>query len=169
MVCGGPGTGKSSLLMGIVLATLATALPLKILVCAKLPGSCNRLTEELRKRRPDFLIMRVGDVKDMDDESQSLVMNGVKIETGQAVVVATLRDSYLTRDFFEQIDVILVDDAQQASDLDLLVALALRPKKLILVGDFQQPGVVLRDASLRRRLLHRSLMHRISEMKNDNE
>lgn len=78
------------------------------------------------------------------------------------VVTSTINSSFNSDYMYRPYDVVIIDEATQCSEVDLLIPLYFKPKKLVLIGDSKQLGFKFQSAALQRHNKYdNSLMERI--------
>ncbi|KAI5180654.1 regulator of nonsense transcripts 1 [Nematocida sp. AWRm80] len=138
LIQGPPGTGKTKTIICIITQLLYRNL--RVLVCAPSNAAVDMLVENIQKWTED-------------NQSVKWTQIGVNASVGNSsipeasLVFSTLssaRSFYLSNCLF---DVVIVDEACQATEPSTLIPLRAKPSKLILVGDPQQlPPTVISQA-----------------------
>lgn len=186
LLWGPPGTGKTTTLVHTIVAIIRAQPGAKVLVTAPSnPASdllCERLAE-LGVERSEMLrlvaVMRshrditakAQDFAETDSVTGGFVVPSLAKLQKQRVIVATCTTAaYIRSSLADMKDTwfshVFVDEAAQAMEAEVLVALTLRGKKgrLFLAGDWQQLGPVIRSPIAIRFGLQLPLMERIVQL-----
>ncbi|MBP9727372.1 MAG: AAA family ATPase [Gammaproteobacteria bacterium] len=144
---GPPGTGKTttivSMLSVLCQRNISHAKMEPILVCGPSNKSVSVIADSFRKKHPQIPIV----LCEREDETAGLVKSLVDEEIKKAqIIFATLSKSgsaIITKSI-KKIHALIIDEAGQASEPDMLIPFQLNPEKVLIVGDeCQLPPTVL--------------------------
>ena len=77
------------------------------------------------------------------------------------VVCSTINSAFNADFYYRKYDIVIMDEATQCTDADMMIPLYYQPQKLILIGDTKQLGVNCRTKSLQGTNFDVSFLERI--------
>jgi len=147
LIQGPPGTGKTQSIVGLILQCLLRKW--RVLVCAPSNAASWMVAEAAKKALPSSV--PVQHLKKGEKKEALKVLGGTK------VVFSTLSMAGSSAFSNHEFDVVVVDEACQATEPSTIIPLVVKPSRFILVGDPKQlpPTVISEERGLKYTLFER--------------
>eukprot|EP01060_Flectonema_neradi_P014203 TRINITY_DN20910_c0_g1_i1.p1 TRINITY_DN20910_c0_g1~~TRINITY_DN20910_c0_g1_i1.p1 ORF type:complete len:1937 (+),score=398.95 TRINITY_DN20910_c0_g1_i1:46-5811(+) len=117
-----------------------------------------KIMKKIKERAPDFYVTLKGRPVDLKLERKELEKALIEEATIVFATLNALGSNSVHDALKEQVDMLIVDEAGQASDGDLFIGCNLSPKRLLLIGDHRQlPPTVMSPAAMKGGMAESSL------------
>ena len=190
LIQGGPGTGKTKVIVASILNIFASARKLNkkfsVLICAMSNSCIDEIGTALYPlaKATDIKIVRAGILKPKSEalpfslnhlaeemkshDNRNFLQLKNSVIASADVVLSTVNSSYEVYDTYKKkFDVCFIDEASQLNDAELIIPMHMMMTKMVLVGDENQLQPVVNSHSLSSKRFDVSLFSRTCEVFKD--
>ena len=182
---GGPGTGKTKVIVACIMKIIKRSNNCKILICSKSNACINEITVLLSSLSIEnrIRLVRFGNQDRMSEavakvsllhlahqhlkktNDISFVDSKMAVIENADVVCTTINSSYdLINDYKKHFDVCFIDEASQFTDSDLIIPVKCGFRKLVLVGDSKQLQPIINAKELKGLNFETTLLERMNKI-----